>query len=581
MISRLRFGVIGVGLTALLALPLLPAEVSAQAAARYRVMVTNLVPMDDADDDFGKDLAKELRELINELPTHQPVDEDEIKDGAKQYDMKMEDLTCIRSLQLATQIDAQLVMCGTYTEDDDAKTFSLSGVQFAAPGGAVFAIEDKTWGEKEYEIAAQEIFEAFGTYVDQLRFAQFCGDSYNTSQWDEAERQCTRALEMNPGDAQVRYIFSRVLMEQDKNEEAYAEVQRVIETDQLHEDALVTAGFLATTLGRREEGRQYYDTYLQLNPGNAGVRMNIAYEMAQAGDPEGAMLFIEEGLALEAENTDLLEMHAGFATSAAAAKKQEAGETETLPADVSALYGKALDSYNSAYAVKGAEMDAGHLRNMVAAYNELGQTAEAIDMAERALETHDQEASLWSIYADVLKRADRLDDAISALDAVSERDSSYPNVAARQGSWLLEADREADALTYLQAAVEKGEQSSDAMARLIFGSAYQKGIGPKNWGNAIRLIEMGKTFEMSDGVAGELDFWHAYALFSQSLEQQEPQTLQTAQATLPKFQQALGLFQLPRVSQYTDTQPTITLQQFLDATAQYIEIQEAIIQRGS
>ena len=82
MIGRLRFGVIGVATFAMLALPLMPADASAQTAGRFRVMVTNLKPEQDADDDFGKDLAKELRKLINELPTHQPVYEDEIKDGA-------------------------------------------------------------------------------------------------------------------------------------------------------------------------------------------------------------------------------------------------------------------------------------------------------------------------------------------------------------------------------------------------------------------------------------------------------------------------------------------------------------------
>lgn len=202
-------------------------------------------------------------------------------------------------------------------------------------------------------------------------------------------------------------------------------------------------------------------------------------------------------------------------------------------------------------------------------------------MAERALQTHDQVAPLWSIYADVLKRSDRLDDAIAALDAVRERDPDYPNVAARQGNWLLEAGRENDALQYLRNAVANGEQTADAMARLLFGTGYRNGVSQKDWTYAIRLIEMGKTFETSEAVAGELDFWHGYSLFNQGLEQEKPQTLQTAQATLPKFQQAQSLFQLPRVSAYTDTQPSINLQQFLDAAAQYIEIQEAIIQRGS
>jgi hypothetical protein len=62
------------------------------------------------------------------------------------------------------------------------------------------------------------------------------------------------------------------------------------------------------------------------------------------------------------------------------------------------------------------------------------------------------------------------------------------------------------------------------------------------------------------------------------VKEQEPQTLQTAQATLPKFQQALRLFGL--AGEYAASQPSITLEQFQNNTNTYIEIQEAIIKRG-
>jgi hypothetical protein len=44
------------------------------------------------------------------------------------------------------------------------------------------------------------------------------------------------------------------------------------------------------------------------------------------------------------------------------------------------------------------------------------------------------------------------------------------------------------------------------------------------------------------------------------------------------FQEARRLFQ--GASSYAASQPSINLQQFLDAVTQYVEIQEAIIKRG-
>lgn len=577
-----RFGIAGAGALVLLGWSL-PAETRAQATERYRVMVTNLKPGEDSDDDFGKDLAKELRKLINEYPTHQPVEEGEIKDKAKDYGLDMDELDCIRAVQLATQMNVQLVFCGSYVEDKQAKAFSLSGVKFTVPGGPEFAIADRTWGEKEYEMAATEISGAFETYVTQERHRTFCQDYYQSKDWTGAETNCVRALEMNPADTGVRLIYAMIHRELGRDEEAYNEALKVIEQDPLNEQALQLAGFQATHLGRRDEGREHYTRYLQLDPTNAAVRMNVAYELATAGDPEGAMLLIEEGLQLEADNVDLLLQHAAFATRAAQDLRGDVPAEEPLTPEVAELYRKALSSYESAYAVQGEEMEGAHLRNMIAAYYQLEQLDDAVEMAERSLETHAEEVQLWSLYADILKRSGRLDDAVTALGELESRDPEYPNVRARQGSWLLEAGREDDAFPYLQQAVEKGEQQPDNIAMILFGTGHRKGIAPssKDWPYALRLIGMAKRFEVSDQTAGTLDFWHGYVLYNQGKDQQTPQTLQTAQATLPKFREAARLFGLARTAAYADTQASIDIQVFRDATQQYIEIQSAIIERGS
>ena len=581
MRSWLRIGIVATGALVLLFGPLLLAPASAQVSERFRVMVTNLMPLNDANDDFGKDLAKELRDLINQFGTHQPIDEREIRDAADRFDLDMEDLDCVRSQQLAGQINANVVFCGTYTEDKDADTFSLQGIQFAAPGGPSFMIEDKTWHKDDHEVAAQEIASEFETYVDQLRTAQFCGDYYQSKDWEGAERTCTAALEMSPGNSQVRFVYANVLFQTERLEESYQETLQVIEADPLHEGALQLAGYVAANLDRNDEAREHYSAYLALNPGDAIIRMQIAYDLAQAGDVEGAMLLTEEGLEIEPDNVELLLRHAAFATRAAQDITARAEPGAPLSLEAAELYRKAISSYEVVYGVQGDEMEVGHVLTMIAGYTELEQLQDAIDMAARALETHGDDASLWSRYADVLKRAERVEEAIAALNEVEARDPGFANVKARQGSWMLETGQEDEALRFLQEAVEKGEQTADAMAVLLLANAHSKGVVPKDWGHALRVIGHAKSFEneVSEGTRGQLDFWHGFSLFNQALEQERPQTLETAQLTLPKFQQAARFFVLPRVAAYAEAN-AIGLQQFRDATQQYIEIQEAIIQRG-
>ena len=129
---------------------------------------------------------------------------------------------------------------------------------------------------------------------------------------------------------------------------------------------------------------------------------------------------------------------------------------------------------------KGAETPVGHLRQIIAANIQLDQIAAAVEFGGRVLETHPQEDVLWSIYADALQRNDQLDDAIAALDRVREINPSHPSATLRQGNWLIQAGRIADAVSVLKEAAADPERAEQA-ARMIFADAYQKGYQEKNY----------------------------------------------------------------------------------------------------
>ena len=581
MRSWLRVGIVGAGALGLTFAILPPA--SGQVSERFDVMVTNLAPLDGADDDFGKDLAKALRELIGNFPTHRPLGERAIKDALKQHDLKMEDLNCVVSLQLAAQGIARMVFCGSYTENRQDRTFTLAGVRFAAPGSSPLEIPDKTWHEDDVEAAAREIGTAFEAYVTQLRHARFCGDFYNSRDYDSSERTCRLALEVAPDDPQVLLVLAQVLRQTERLDEAYAEVLKVLELDPLNGTALQLAGFLATSLGRPEdEARGYYHKFLQSNPDNVPVRLKIAYELAQAGDPEGAMLFVEEGLAIEPDNADLLEHHASFAIEAGR-RLQEEGQP--ISPEAAELYRKGAESYERAFGRSGPEMDVNHLYQMIAALVQLDRLDRALALVEQVLQTHGGEARMWVNKGDILKKLGRLEEALLALDEAEERDSAYGNIKAKRGQWFLEADREEDALPFLKEAVERGEQPADVIAALIFKQAVNKGIQPadgaKDFEYGLRMIRMAKTFEseLSARLLGQLDYFQAYALYEIARREQEPQDPESARLTLPKFQEVARLLELAHVVEYASGGQA-NYRKLLDGVRQYIKIQEAILQIG-
>ena len=85
-----------------------------QAQGRFKVVIPNLQPLNGADKKFGEKTAEDLRDLMNGLLTHQPVPKKDLEKALKQYKLKMDDLDCPKTRQLAAQIGAEVALCATY-----------------------------------------------------------------------------------------------------------------------------------------------------------------------------------------------------------------------------------------------------------------------------------------------------------------------------------------------------------------------------------------------------------------------------------------------------------------------------------
>ena len=531
-----------------------PALAHAQEGGRFRVIIPPFEPRQNADRGFGEDVAEELREMINTLPTHVAMDEDDIEDQAENFNMRIRDLNCLYTIQLAAQINVPVAVCGSYTEDPQRNMTVSASIRDVA-SSTEFPLESFTVPRNQREQAAQQIFTQFDRFNTQVRAAGICNDYAASQQWDNALRNCDEALE---------------------------EFDTVLEQDPFHEDALQLAGYIHTTQGDAVAGREYYRRYLDINPGNVAIRMRIAYEMAQAGDPQGAMEFIQVGLDVDENNVDLLDQYGGFAF-AAALQAQDAHnlgnpDAQGLAPEAAEYYREAIAAYMKVFEARGAETQPDRLRNIIAAYIQLEDLPSAIQMSERVLETHPNEDRVWTLYADALQRSGRLEDAIAALDRLLALQPNHPTAGLRQGQWLIQAKRIEDAVPVLSRVAEQGAQQADQAARLFFNEGYTNGQQQSDYAYAIRCMSAGKQIPgASEGMRNQLNFWHGFALYNQGMAEQEPQNLQSAQATLPKFRQALELFN--QSGNYPQS-VNVNMAQLVEATNTYIEIQDAIIRRG-
>lgn len=553
------------------------------AQDRHSVMVTNLVPQGGADDDFGRKLAEELRDHINGFVTHRAIEEKEIRDALEQYKLEMRDLDCITSLQLLVARVARIGFCGSYTEDREAKTVSVQGAQFVAPGTAPVKIADKAWPRDAYRAAAQEIATFFEQFVTQLRNAEFCHEYYEMGKLEDAESRCVIALNLAPDDVPVLITYAQLLRSTDRLVQAFEMCKKALELSPVDETALQLCGYLAAKLDMHDEAGDYFRQLLQLDPGNVPVRVNIAYNLAQDGEPELAVTLVQEGLDIAPDDVQLLLHHASFAIRSGQDRRVDG---QPLTPEAAGYYQKGLDSYRAAYEQLGAEMDGDHLILMIGGLNTVGQPEEALAVAEQALETHEDDPRIWEMKGDMLRRLGRTDEALTALDEVMARDPEYENVMTKQGHWLLEAGREEEALAILEEAVRRGEQPARRIAPMFFAEAINKGIKatPKRPAFAIRLLGMAKRFEdqiTDQWFLGQVDYFLAYAMYIEAEKEQKPETLASARRTLPKFREVKRILALSHVAEYGRGSQSTHYQQMTSGTDTFIEIQEAVIRRGS
>ncbi len=578
MFERLKTAMI----LALVGLVLAPvAIVEAQDGGRFRVLVPYFEPLDGARDNFGRDASEDLRGLIDGLATHRAIERRDIERAVRDFDMNMRDLNCIRTRQLASQIDAPVAVCASYRQMPD-ESFVVNAQVWNIQASESFDVPEFTVPRNGRQEAAQQIYRAFDRYNTQVRSAAICADYAASQQWENALRNCDEALTINPNAVSVLNQRARILYEMENYPDALAELQKVLETDPFHEEALQLAGYIAALTEQNELARDYYSQFLELQPGNAAVRMNIAYELAQAGDPVGAMQFIKVGLDVDAENVDLWEQYGGFAFAAALRVQEEAAigteDSGTISPAAAEYYREAITAYENVFEARGAETRVAQLRNIISANIQLGDVPAAIRTSERVLETHPQEDQIWSIYADALQRSDRLDDAITALDRVREINPEHPSAALRQGNWLIQAGRIDDAVAILRTVAEGNPQQAEQAGRLIFNEAYQNGYQQNNYAYAVQGLNAAKQLpNLPQALVSQLNFWHGFSLYQQAVQEQEAQTLPTAQATLPKFQEAQRL--LNQSGDYPSS-VGVNLTQLLENANTYIEIQQAIIQRG-
>jgi tetratricopeptide (TPR) repeat protein len=518
--------------------------------------------------------------MLSEMPTHVALAEDDIEEQAERFNMDIDELNCLYALQLAAQINVPVLICGRYTQDAERNSTLTASIRTVQTSDE-FVLPPITVGRDGREEAARHVFTQFERYNTLIRSAAICTDYAASQQWESALRNCEESLAINPNAMTTRVLRARILFELDRLEESLADYDRVLELDPLNEDALQTAGFIATRLGDDERGRAYYRRYLEVNPGNAAIRMRIASQMAEAGNPQGAMEFIQPGLEVNPNDTDLLDLYGTFAFMGAIDAQEQYtannANAQGLAPQAAEFYREGIQAYLRVVEARGAETPLDRLTNLVIAYTQLEDYPAAIAMSETIFQRAPDDVQVRSMYADVLFRSNRLEDALAALDRVIELQPDHPTARMRKATWLIGVQRLEEAVAALTPLAVDGA-SADNAATMIFNEGYTNGFQRNNWDYSIRAMTAAKQLpNVSSRMREQLNFWHGLSIFQKTTPLAQAQNLAAANASLPGFKEAQTL--LSQAGSYPAS-VNVDMATTMQALATFIEIQEAIIRRG-
>ena len=554
------------------------------AGDRIIIMVPNLAPQNDADNDFGEDVAEDLRDAINELHTHEAVGRRDIDRARKDFDLEREDLyDCVRARQLAMQKNWGLVLCGGYEEvGNDSVHVEASFV--GSQDGQEFEVPPFTIHERRHEQAAQRILETFDRFQTQLRHTVFCQQYMDSQQWEEALQNCNTALEINPTYISALYKKAFILREMERYDEALQVLDTLLEEDPIHQDALKLAGIVATTAGQAEQARDYFDRYMELNPGDVAVRLTIARDISNAGDPAAALEFARQGLEIEPDNMTLVTYIGHFAANAASAAERAMNNPTVQaqgavdPSRVQEYYQTAVESYQRVFEAEGAETDPAILDRLIVALFKLQNFEEAVTLGQQAVEAHPENANLWQSYSRALQEAGQYQQALAAIDSTEALGKESAALTQRKGQILLQLDRDEEAVATIIEGVEAGHYGPQAAFNTIFAHAYQQEFQKGNLDAAFELLEAAGPVAESREHTLARNFWRGFILYQQGQNIHDGETAAAAERALPVFERALEFFQAAQG--YEEIHASADVPKFLNATRQFIDIEKALIERG-
>ena len=597
-LKAIRGGLLATGTLLAMTLLAFPASASAQTSGRAKVLVVPIAEENGVKRNFGRKVAEKVRDRLGGVATLTAIDESAVRNELKRLKLDEDDLGVVQWRQLAGRLDADLLLAGSVARASGGNAFNVSFID-ARTGDATpipeFVVQDD--GGRGEQEAADRIMEAVEGQVEYQRALLFCADYLGSEEYEDALRNCEEAARFNPDGKSVRYLMGRVHMGMENWEVAKEHLDVVVADNPAHVDALNSLAYTEAQLGNTDRAMELYREYLGFNPDDASVRMQIAFDLVQAGGYDGAIALLEDGIARDSTNADLWEFlgnvqlnkgttaavamgGTGMGVGGDAEPSGRGGEGAAAQASGSSVADegairKAVEAYEKVLELRGDETNPQILKNVVAAYLQLGNLDEATRFAEQAEAQLPEDASLRSLRADVRARAGDYQGAIAAMDEALRLNPELPRGLTKRGFFKLSAGDEQGAMRDLRAAINNG-QDPDVVAQQLLSRGYNDYFKNEQYDRAAEMFETALDFAGERQTSQQLHFFAAFSHYQAGVN---IDTANSSEACQPA-RRALGRFRqvLPHLNEAGNFQAE-NQAQLRESTDVYLYREDAILKK--
>jgi len=259
------------------------------------------------------------------------------------------------------------------------------------------------------------------------------------------------------------------------NEGALAAFSRAIELEPDDADAWYNKGVALAKLRRTEEARSAYDRAIELRPEYADAWYNKGVALAKLATTEEALNAFERAIELKPEDAEMWSAKGGAlgklermeqalaACERAIELKPEYAEAWSNKGAAISSLGRAEDAlvaYDRAIELKPEYAEAWF--NKGAALHKLGKTEEALAAFERAIDLNPDDADPWSSKGVALAELGRSEEALAACERAIELNPDDPDVWFNKAFALNELGRTEQALAAYERALELKPEHPEA-----------------------------------------------------------------------------------------------------------------------